>query len=103
MATDQTTVHIETEIDTAGGWEFGVRIEQAGRSARTLTLRMSWADFEHWSGGASPPSTVAKSVVELAIKRKPSQSALGDFDAAMLRRWFPGADEALMRILQRAD
>ncbi len=101
MANDQTTVTIETELDIPGGWEFEVRIDQPGKDARTLTLRVSWADFEHWSGGASPPSTVAKAVVELAIDRKACSDNLGDFDAAMLRRWFPGADAALKQKLQR--
>ena len=102
VATDRPTVTIETELDTPSGWEFEVRVVQRGRGVRTLTLRMSWADFDHWSGGASPPSTVAQAVVELAIERKADAANLGDFDAAMLRRWFPGADAALQSKLQRS-
>lgn len=103
MATDQSTVTIETELDIPTGWEFGVRIDHPARATMTLTLRMSWADFEHWSGGASPPSAVARAVVELALDRKEDGAKLGDFDAAMLRRWFPGADAALRHKLQRAN
>jgi len=101
VATDPTTVTIETETDAPGGWWFGVRITTPDLPDRTLTLRMSWADFEHWSAGVSPPSVVALAVVELAIERKPEGVALGDFDAAMLRRWFPGADESLQNRLRR--
>jgi len=101
VATQPTTVTVETEIDAPGGWAFGVRIVQPGADERTLSLRMSWQDFEHWSGGAAPPSTVAKAVVELAIERKADAVNLGDFDAAMIRRWFPGADEALRQKLHR--
>lgn len=93
---------IETEIDTPGGWEFGVRITPGSAEASTLTLRMSWADFEHWSGGATPPSVVARAVVELAMERKSAGARLGDFDAAMLRRWFPDADETLILRLRRS-
>jgi hypothetical protein len=96
-------VIVETEIDTPGGWEFGVRVTQRGKADRNLTLRMSWADSEHWSGGASAPSIVAQAVVELALERKPESVNLGDFDAAMLRRWFPGADDTLRNRLSRGD
>lgn len=93
---------VETEIDTPGGWEFGVRIAQTGRPDRALTLRMSWADSDHWSCGVSAPSIVARAVVELALERKADAANLGDFDAAMLRRWFPGADETLRNRLSGA-
>lgn len=103
MATDPTraAVTVETELDTPNGWSFQVEVCQPGAPTRTITLRMSWADFEHWSGGSIPPSAVAQAVVELAIDRKPEAVSLGDFDAAMLRRWFDGADEALRAQLQR--
>jgi len=101
VAKNQPTVTIETEVDTPGGWRFEARIERPHQGARTVTLRISWQDFEHWSGGTAPPSIVAQAVVELAIERKEDSANLGDFDAAMLRRWFPGADEALRQKLRR--
>lgn len=103
MATDQNPsgVTITTEVDTPNGWSFQVEVRQQEAPPRSITLRMSWADFEHWSGGTIPPSDVARAVVELAIDRKPEAVCLGDFDAAMLRRWFDGADEALRAQLQR--
>jgi len=103
VATDRTIVHIETETDTPNGWSFAVNVRSNAVDDRTITLRMGWADFEHWSAGAVPPSAVARAVVELALERKPDSVNLGDFDAAMLRRWFPGADEALQNKLNRSQ
>jgi len=101
VAIEQPIVTVETERDTPGGWSFGVVVRQDGAPDRSLTMRLSWADFEHWSGGASAPSAVAQSVVELALERKGEAVKLGDFDAAMIRRWFPGADDALCSRLRR--
>ncbi len=100
MAADQPSVTILTEKDTPSGWQFDARLSEPGEPDRTVTLRLSWADFEHWSGGAIPPSVVAKAVVELAMERKPASARLGDFDAAMLRRWFPGTDEVMQQELR---
>lgn len=90
------TVHVECETDTRTGWTFDVRVLAEGGAVSTHTLRMAWVDYELWAGGRLRPSDVAEAVVRFAVSRAGAPDArLADFDASMLRRWFPGADAAI--------
>lgn len=93
----EISVVIERELETDAGWEHRVRITQ-GASATSHVLRMGFSDYEHWCRGVVAPGEMARRVVELLVQD-------GDprvpwplpevIDAGKVRRWVPGADEAL--------
>lgn len=90
---------VESEEEAGEGWQFVVRIDPADRQGHSLRieLTLSWADYNFWSGGMRPPSDVASEVVSFALK-KSAESKIEipkRFDASIIRRLFPGADDAL--------
>ncbi|MFZ4576009.1 MAG: hypothetical protein ACOYN0_16590 [Phycisphaerales bacterium] len=80
----------EREIDR--GWAYDVSIRWPDGNASDHEVTLSWADHNHWCGGASPPSRVAEAVVRLATSRG---SLPVEFDCATVRRWCPGLDAQL--------
>ena len=96
-------VEIITERETGHGWEHAVALTRQGKRSEH-TVRLSWADHEHWSGGRDAPSKVVERLLGLLIQREATQGKEGAatpvperFDAATVRRWWPGVDEAMRR------
>lgn len=91
-------VWIEHEQEVESGWQFAVRVVGSGSAGPVnLTLTMSWADYDYWSGGTEPPSETARQVVEYVLAHRPATELPARFDAATARRWLPQIDAALGR------
>lgn len=94
-------VTIIGERERPDGLAFEARVEgEAG--ARSIELRLHWADYNHWSpDGADPPERVALAALRFACSRTPAPELPASFDASTLRRLHPGADEAIMAMVRR--
>jgi hypothetical protein len=94
-------VEITKEEEGSGSWTFALRIAgDGGEAARTLKL--SWADYNLWSGdGADPPHAVAQAVVEFLLGRLSLTDLPARIDASIARRRFADADREIPRLIQR--
>jgi hypothetical protein len=95
---------VETETPIDRGWEFllAVAPDRPGDARTEHRLRLSWADYELWSGGAVAPERVAAAVAAFfseALEGAPMPAA---FDAAIVRRKFPEADRRVPALLGEA-
>ena len=97
--TSRVAVEVIAEEEVAGGWSHTVRITRPGGQESTHTVRLAWVDHDHWSGGARAPSRVTEAVVQLLASYEPILELPDRFDAATSRRWLPGIDDQLGRVL----
>jgi hypothetical protein len=108
----------EREVDQ--GWEYDAQIlwargpDDAGANTGTdaddpsrtatrlqrIVLRLSWADYHHWSAdGGAPPSQIAEAVLQLIADHATSFLGVERIDASTARRRVPDADAAIRRHL----
>ncbi len=80
----------EREIDR--GWAYDVVVNRPEGRSTEHVVTLSWADHDHWCGGASAPSRVAEAVVRYAATRRELPE---EFDCSTVRRWFPDLDAEL--------
>ncbi|MDX9912499.1 MAG: hypothetical protein RBS39_11765 [Phycisphaerales bacterium] len=90
---------IQREIETPRGWAYDVHIVRGSGPPTDHRVTMSWADHDHWSGGALPPSSVVQSLMEVLAERLRAHELPHNFDASTARRWVEGLDDLM---LQRA-
>lgn len=110
------TIDVTTEQEAARGWRYevaitrdrGTQADELGRPATAIettrhVVTLSWADHEHWCGGAKAPSRVVEAVISALLVREGDVTASGEifslparFDAATARRWFPEIDDEFM-------
>lgn len=91
-------VQTETPIDR--GWEFLVSVARApDEDATEHRVRLSWADYELWSHGVTPPERVAAAVATFCLEALGGEPMAASFDAATLRRRFPRMDERIPALL----
>jgi len=65
-----------------------------------IVLRLSWADYHHWSAdGGAPPSQIAEAVLQLIADHATSFLGVERIDASTARRRVPDADAAIRRYL----
>ena len=91
-ALGMSEVQVVREHEDAGGWSFTVRVGR-GSEDRLHTLTLSWADHEHWTRGAIPPSTIAEAIVRVALGAKDELPER--LDAARLTREIEGFPDRL--------
>lgn len=91
-------IDVRHERETPRGWCYDVVLTRdGGASEHAVTL--SWADHDHWTGGASAPSRLMELLLGWLSEEHPEFAWPARFDAATLRRWFPDVDETLGRRL----
>ena len=93
-------IEILTETEEEHGWRFAVRVSEDAAQAsppKDLTITLSWADYDLWCRGSSPPEAVAKRVIEYLLTQRPLGEIPTRFDAAKVRMWYGGVDGALGR------
>ncbi len=89
------TIEVKTESETARGWEYGVALVRDSGERSEHTVRLSWADHEHWSGGRDSPSRVVEMLLKLLLEQEAERPLPERFDASTVRRWWPGVDAAM--------
>ncbi|MCA9271638.1 MAG: hypothetical protein KDA31_01200 [Phycisphaerales bacterium] len=94
-----TAVRVTHEEDTAQGWSHQVEMKPDTGRPVFFTVRLSFHDYEYWSGGVRPPEQVTISLVECLIAPSEGASVPNPlpecFDASTARLWMPGLDACM--------
>lgn len=98
QARQGVTIDVQTEHETPRGWTYQVIVTR-GDGSTEHAVSLSWADHDHWSGGAVAPCRVVESVLAWLVDEHPEFAWPARFDASTLRRRFPDVDETLGRRL----
>ena len=96
-------VEIVSEREIPNGWSFEARSRRdaAGAISRQ-TVRLSWADYNHWSrDGSDSPQRVAEAVLRFMIMRLEPDAIPACFDASIARRRFMDADQEIPKLIRR--
>lgn len=95
----RVAVEVLTETEVPGGWIHVVRVRRPGGKDTDHTVRLAWVDHDHWCGGTQAPSRVTGAVIECLVACEPILELPPKFDASTARRWLPGIDEQMARVL----
>lgn len=90
-----SVISLDQETETARGWLFHARVTSSDGAVTAHAMRMSWADYDHWSHGAAAPAKVAEAVLRYVVDQ--GETAPTDFDASTIRRRHPDMDEVIGR------
>lgn len=94
-----TAIRVTLEEDTARGWSHQVEIDTGSGTPATVTVQLSFQDYEYWSGGTRPPEQVTISLIECLMSPDPEAQVPNPlpaaFDASTARRWMPDLDARL--------
>jgi hypothetical protein len=99
----QVEVVSEAALDESGpgGWTFELQSLDDGGVLRRHRLRLSWADYNHWSRtGSDPPARIAEAVLAFVLSRQAAADVPASFDASSVRRWHPDADDAVPSMIR---
>jgi hypothetical protein len=94
-------VEIMREDNVPGGWTFDAQVlDEMGR-LRAHTVRLSWADYNHWSAsGGDEPAQVAEAVIAFLLTIAPPNRLPFSFDASLARRLSREADERIPMLIR---
>ncbi|MDP7029320.1 MAG: hypothetical protein QF733_03775 [Phycisphaerales bacterium] len=82
------------ESEEPRGWCFHCGLAGGGEA----TIRLDWADYDHWCpGGGSPPERVAEVVIRIMMEH--GVTVPERFDAARVRHVVRNADELVTALL----
>ena len=70
-----------------------------GESRHRVTVEAN--DAERWAKLGAEPSRCAEAVMRFLLDREPKKSILNAFDTNVVRRYFPGFDDAFPSYLAR--
>jgi len=88
-------IELGPETESTQGWAYeGTRVFDQGR-LHTLSVHLSFADYDHWSRGAHPPSRVAERAIAIALTHLAPNDLSDRIDCSTLRRRIQGIDEAM--------
>ncbi|MBX3316150.1 MAG: hypothetical protein KF902_04710 [Phycisphaeraceae bacterium] len=99
VGTNKVAVDVVSEEEVVGGWQHTARIVRAGGAESTHTVRLAWVDHDYWCDGAKPPSVVTRVLLEYLAQWEPILELPARFDASTARRWVPGIDDELARLI----
>ena len=89
-------IEILTECEIDRGWRFTAQALQPDGSLQSLTLDLSWADYDYWCpDGVAPPAAVAESCLRWILKHQGQLTLPARLDASHARRLHAGADGAI--------
>ncbi|MCK4873854.1 MAG: hypothetical protein KAS72_14130 [Phycisphaerales bacterium] len=94
-----TRIHVLTETDQPNGWRFEVKLADDAGSPTKHVVTLSWQDYDLWSRGAARPERVVTSLFTFLLQHEPKEQILREFDAAVVRRYFPEVDKRLPGLL----
>ena len=82
------------------GFTFDVIVhEPGGESRHRVTIEANEA--ERWAKLCAEPSLCVEAVMRFLLDREPKESILSAFDTNVVRRYFPGFDDAFPSYLAR--
>jgi len=91
-----TRVTIESESDDARGWVFEAEVSWKEAGVTIHEVSLAWVDHDAMSGGAEPPSELARRAVLVAASELGLDGLPDRFDLATLRRRIRGFEELVM-------
>ncbi len=95
-------IEIISENEKASGWEFRCQVLDDAGKLHTITLKLSWADYNLWSpDGADSPQRVAEAVLDFLLMRMQPGDLRSRFDASRARTQFPDADAVIPKRIAR--
>lgn len=92
-------IEVRQEREIGAAWLFDVEVEQPDSGTSRHVVRLSWADYDHWSHGSAAPSRVVERLIEFVLKHNAAELLRDEFDAAIVRVHFPDVDRELPRML----
>jgi len=94
----EADVELASEREETGAWSYEARITHDDGRARTIPIRLSWADYNHWSiSGADEPSRIAERALRCLLRHAPpSILERARIDLSLVRRFCAAADEEIM-------
>ena len=93
-------IDISNEREVNGGWTFDVRVNAPDGRSQQCSMKLSFADYNHWSGsGTDAPSHVARAVVAFMLQNSPPDALPELFDASLARRKFSDADAVIPTLI----
>lgn len=98
------SIRVAGETELARGWEFEVQVfpaqaPPAAQAPRAIRVRLSFADYEYWSHGATAPCRVIELLMNGLVDRRSRILTRESFDAARARREHPDIDAHLLERL----
>ena len=94
-------IEVLAEDEYAGGWSFHCQAIGWDGSLIKRTIRLAWADYNHWSDGGDEPSSVAAAVLRFLLSRRAPGEVRDTYDAARARREFDDADDVIPQMISR--
>ncbi len=89
-------IEIVSEHEGSVGWVFDAQVLDDEGSLRRHEIRLSWADYNLWSGaGADEPAEVADAVLRFMLSQTSAGELRASFDASIVRRLYAQADQAI--------
>ncbi|MFG0307219.1 MAG: hypothetical protein ACF8Q5_13500 [Phycisphaerales bacterium JB040] len=93
------SVEATEETEAARAWTYTLRVFWEGGRLTTHAATLRWADHDHWSGGAHPPSRVLECVARAAAETLGPDALPTRFDASSLRRRVKDLDARVRELL----
>ncbi|MDZ4831630.1 MAG: hypothetical protein SGJ09_15700 [Phycisphaerae bacterium] len=89
------------ERELISGWEYDAQLVFGDGSLKRIALRLSWADYHHWSpDGGAAPSHVANAVLRFITAHVEQFAGMELIDASTARRRVEGADHEIRAMLR---
>src|SRR5271155_3465148 len=82
------------------GFTFDVIVREPGGESRHR-VTIDAAEAERWAKLGAEPSRCVEAVMRFLLDREPKESILNAFDTNVVRRYFPGFDDAFPSYLAR--
>jgi hypothetical protein len=91
---------ISVIADPVSALTFDVVVRDAsGESRHRVTIETG--DAARWARLGAAPARCVEAAMRFLLDREPKESILGAFDISLIRRYFPGFDDALPGYLAR--
>ena len=87
-------IEIGPETEGKNNWSYEVSVFDAGKRHK-YDVTLSFQDYDLWSHGTLPPSTVVEKAFRFLLEREPASSIMSKFDCSVIRRYFPEVDKEL--------
>lgn len=92
---------IHEEEIPEGGWQFHAQLMDDAGALQSCRVRLSWADYNHWSaGGSDAPASVAEAVLAFLLTIRTAGELPSSFDASIARRLSARADELIPQMIR---
>jgi len=90
-------IEVGPETETQTHWQYPVQVFANGKTYR-YDVSLSFQDYDLWSHGSLPPSTVVEKAFRFLLSKEPASAIMKKFDCSVIRRYFPEVDRELPKM-----